>query len=94
MNQILADDCLYADSHLPDPIITKEAHCLFIDRFKDKFPDLNLKLVSPPNLHHGYFRFKWQILKADGNLFTQGSFFGEIDEQQHITELVGFVDTN
>ena len=94
INRVLAEDCLYADSHLPDPITGKQSHCLFIDRFKDKFPDLNLKLVSPPDLHHNYFRFNWQILKSDGNLFTQGSFFGEINEQQQITKLVGFVDTN
>ena len=92
LSSILAENCLYADSHLPDTIVGKESHCLFIDRFKTKFPDLSLKLVASPDLHHGYFRFNWQILKADGNLFTQGSFFGEIDEQEKITKLVGFVD--
>ena len=92
MNRILAQDCLYADSHLPDPIIGTESHCLFIDRFRDKFPDLGLNLISLPDFHHGYFRFRWQILKSDGNLFTQGSFFGEINEQQQITKLVGFVN--
>ncbi|MGF1542418.1 MAG: transposase [Pleurocapsa sp.] len=94
MNQVLAENCLYVDSHLPDPIISRESHCLFIDRFKDKFPDLSLKLIAPPDSHHGYFRFNWQILKGDGNLFTQGSFFGEIDRQNQITKLVGFVDLN
>ncbi|GAB4526756.1 MAG: nuclear transport factor 2 family protein [Pleurocapsa sp.] len=92
MNRILAEKCLYVDSHLPDPIVGRESHCLFIDRFKDKFPDLSLKLIATPDLHHGYFRFNWQIIKADGNLFTQGSFFGEINEENQITKLVGFVD--
>ena len=92
MDKVLADNCLYADSHLPDPITGKESHCLFIDRFRDKFPDLSLKLVASPDSHHGYFRFDWQMLKPDGNIFTQGSFFGEIDEGDKITKLVGFVN--
>ncbi|MEM8672521.1 MAG: hypothetical protein AAGF83_01420 [Cyanobacteria bacterium P01_G01_bin.67] len=73
-------NCLSVDSHFPDPIQERASHCSFIDRFKDQFPDLSLNLISASNLHHGYFRFEWQILKPDGNLFTQGSFFGEIDK--------------
>lgn len=92
MTQILDERCLYVDSHLPDHITNRESHCQFIDRFKDKFPDLSLKLIASPDLHHGYFRFNWQILKPDGNLFTQGSFFGQINEDNKITKLVGFVD--
>ena len=94
MTKLLAEKCLYVDSHLPDTINTREQHCEFIDRFRDKFPDLSLKLSSSPDIHHGYFRFKWQMLKANGDLFTQGSFFGEINEQSQITKLVGFVDEN
>ena len=92
MTKVLAENCLYVDSHLPDPIASRELHCQFIGRFKDKFPDLRLNLVSLPDCHHGYFRFNWQMLKSDGNLFTQGSFFGEINEQNKITKLVGFVN--
>ena len=94
LSNILADNCLYADSHLPDPITGKESHCWFIDRFKAKFPDLSLNLLAPPDIHHGYFRFNWQILKSDGNIFTTGSFFGAIDEEDKITKLVGFVNEN
>jgi hypothetical protein len=94
MTQVLAEHCLYVDSHLPDPISSRELHCQFIDRFKDKFPELKLNLASSPDSHHGYFRFAWQMVKPNGDLFTQGSFFGEIDEQHQITKLVGFVDEN
>lgn len=94
MTKVLAENCLYVDSHLPEPIVTRELHCQFIDRFQDKFPDLSLNLTSSPNSHHGYFRFSWQMLKPNGDLFTQGSFFGEVDEQHKITMLVGFVDEN
>jgi flagellar basal body L-ring protein FlgH len=34
------------------------------------------------------------MVEPNGNLFTQGSFFGEINEQHQITKLVGFVDEN
>jgi flagellar basal body L-ring protein FlgH len=34
------------------------------------------------------------MVKPNGNLFTQGSFFGEINEHNQITKLVGFVDEN
>ncbi|MEN9871586.1 MAG: hypothetical protein RLZZ171_2578 [Cyanobacteriota bacterium] len=94
MTKVLAENCLYIDSHLPEPITSRELHCQFIDRFRDKFPELSLNLASSPNSHHGYFRFAWQMLKSNGDLFTQGNFFGEINEQNQITKLVGFVDEN
>ena len=94
MTKVLAENCLYVDSHLPEPIATRELHCQFIDRFRDKFPDLSLNLASSPNSHHGYFRFSWQMLRPNGDLFTQGSFFGEVNEQHKVTKLVGFVDEN
>ncbi|MEM8780082.1 MAG: transposase [Cyanobacteria bacterium P01_G01_bin.49] len=94
MTKVLAENCLYIDSHLPDPITGKELHCQFIDRFREKFPDLSLNLVASPDSHHGYFRFSWQMFKSNGEIFTQGSFLGEINEQDKITKLVGFVDKN
>lgn len=94
MTKVLAQNCLYIDSHLPETITNRELHCQFIDRFREKFPELNLKLASSADSHHGYFRFAWQMFKSNGDLFTQGSFFGEIDEQDQITKLVGFVDEN
>ncbi len=94
MTKVLAENCVYIDSHLPDPITNRDVHCQFIDRFRDKFPELKLNLTSSPDSHHGYFRFGWQMLKSNGDIFTQGSFFGEINEQNKITKLVGFVDEN
>jgi hypothetical protein len=34
------------------------------------------------------------MLKPSGDIFTQGSFFGEINPQHQITKLVGFVNEN
>ena len=93
MTKVLAENSLYFDSHLPEPIVNRELHCQFIDRFRNKFTDLSLNLTSAPDSHHGYFRFNWQMLKSKGDIFIQGCFFGEIDEQHQITKLVGFVDT-
>lgn len=94
MTKVLAENCIYIDSHLPETITNRKLYCQFINRFCEKFPELNLNLVSAPDSHHGYFRFAWQMLKPNGDLFTQGSFFGEINEQDQITKLVGFVDEN
>lgn len=94
MAKVLAENCFYVDSHLPEPIMNSKLHCLFIDRFRDKFPDLSLNLISSPDSHHGYFRFSWQMLKLNGEIFTQGSFFGEINKQDKITKLIGFVTEN
>jgi hypothetical protein len=94
MTKVLAENCIYIDSHLPETITNRKLYCQFINRFREKFPELNLNLVSAPDSHHGYFRFAWQMLKPNGDLFTQGSFFGEINEQDQITKLVGFVDEN
>ncbi|MEM9509214.1 MAG: transposase [Cyanobacteria bacterium P01_E01_bin.35] len=92
--KVLSENCLYIDSHLPEPITGRELHCQFIARFREKFPELTLYLVSAPDSHHGYLRFGWQLLKANGEIFTQGSFFGEINKQDQITKLVGFVDVD
>lgn len=94
MTEVLSENCLYFDSHLPEPIATRELHCQFIDRFRDKFPDLSLNLVASPNSHHGYFRFNWQMVKSNGDIFIEGCFFGEIDESDRIAKLVGFINEN
>lgn len=92
MTKLVAEDCLYADSHLPEPIITRELHYQFIDRFRQKFPDFSLVLVSSPESHHNFFRFAWKLVKSDGTSFSEGSFFGELNQQGEILKLVGFVD--
>ncbi len=94
MEKVLAQNCVYFDSHLPEPTEGRDLHCQFIDRFRDKFSDLSLELTSTPDAHHGYFRFTWKMLKGDGNIFVQGTFFGDLDPQDKITKLVGFVDKN
>ena len=91
ISQVLAPNCIYADSHLPDLIATRELHSHFIDQFKRKFPELKISLVAEPDIHHGFFRFSWQLAQPSGDLFTKGIFFGETNSSQEITKLVGFV---
>ena len=92
ITQVLAPNCIYADSHLPDLIETSELHSSFIDQFKSKFPELKISIMGTPDIHHDFFRFHWQLSKPNGDIFTQGSFFGEINQANQITKLVGFVD--
>jgi hypothetical protein len=92
MQAVVADDCYYADAHLPDALTTKEAHNQFITQFRTKFPDFSLQLNSLPQGHHNYYRFGWQLLKADGSVFTKGMYFGEIDDEGKICKIIGFVD--
>lgn len=92
MSKVLAPNCLYADSHLPDLIKTPELHSQFISQFRRKFPELKISLVSTPDIHHDFFRFRWQLTKPKGNIFTQGMFFGEFNQEHEIVKLVGFVD--
>ena len=92
INKILAPDCLYADSHLPDLIETRELHSSFIDKFKSKFLELKIILVDAPDIHHGFFRFRWQLVKPNKDTFTKGMFFGETNQDGQISKLVGFVD--
>lgn len=94
MTRALAPNCVYFDSHLPEPTQGIHLHCQFIQRFRDKFSDLSLQLTSTPSSHHGYFRFQWKMIKGDGNVFIQGSFFGELDQENKIAKLVGFIDEN
>ncbi|CDN16397.1 MAG: transposase [Richelia sp.] len=91
MTKVLANNSLYFDSHLPEPILNRESHCQFIDRFRNKFPNITLSLTSAPDSHHGHFRFNWQMLQSNGDVFVKGCFFGEIDDKYKITKLVGFV---
>jgi SnoaL-like domain len=92
MQEVVADDCDYADAHLPDALVGREQHNLFIERFRSKFPDFSLQLATPAQGHHGYYRFNWQLLAADGKIFTQGAYFGEINSEGKICKLIGFVD--
>ena len=92
IKEVLTPDCIYADSHLPDLIETSEQHSGFIERFKSKFPELKISLVDTPDIHHGFFRFRWQLSQPNGNIFTKGIFFGEINSEHKITKLIGFVD--
>ena len=92
IDKVLAANCIYADSHLPQLIETRELHSSFIDQFKSKFPELKISLVATPDIHHGFFRFRWQLAQPNGDIFTQGIFFGEINQDNQITKLVGFVD--
>ena len=92
LDKVLASDCIYADSHLPDLVETKELHGQFIDKFRSKFADLQISLVGDIDAHHNFFRFRWQLAKPAEEVFTQGMFFGEVDDQQKISKLVGFVE--
>ena len=92
IDKVLASNCIYADSHMPDLIETSELHSEFIDRFKSKFPELKISMVNTPDIHHGFFRFRWQLTQPNGDVFTKGIFFGETNPENKITKLVGFVD--
>jgi len=92
ISKVLSSNCIYADSHLPNLIETRELHSRFIDQFKSKFPELKISLVAEPDIHHGFFRFRWQLAQPNGDTFTQGIFFGETNSSQEISKLVGFVD--
>lgn len=92
INNVLASDCIYADSHMPNLIETSGLHSGFIDQFKSKFPELKINLVDTPDIHHGFFRFHWQLTQPNGDIFTKGIFFGETNSEKKITKLVGFVD--
>ncbi len=92
MQAVIADDCYYADAHLPDALVGKELHDRFVTQFRDKFPGFSLHLASPAQEHHGYFRFGWQMLKPDNSVFVKGMYFGEINSQSKICKIIGFVD--
>ncbi|NJM75947.1 MAG: SnoaL-like domain-containing protein [Acaryochloridaceae cyanobacterium RU_4_10] len=92
MQAIVADNCYYADAHLPDALTSREAHDRFITQFRTKFPDFSLQLDSPTQGHHGYYRFGWQLLKVDGSVFTKGMYFGEINDEGKICKIIGFID--
>jgi hypothetical protein len=94
MAEVVADNCYYADAHLPDALTDRVSHDRFVNVFRTKFPDFSLKLASVPQSHHGYFRFGWQLIKSDGSIFTQGVYFGEIDRAGKISKIIGFVDDN
>ena len=92
IDRVLDPKCIYADSHLPNLIKTSKLHSEFIDRFKQKFPELKISSIDTPSIHHGFFRFSWQLTKPNGDIFTQGVFSGEINQEHKISKLVGFVD--
>ncbi|MDJ0597249.1 MAG: transposase [Crocosphaera sp.] len=94
MKKVLAENCLYLDSHLAEPVDNLETHCQLIESFKEKFPDISLQLSSPPDSHHSHFKLPWKMVKKNGEVLIKGQFFGEVNQQNQITKLVGFIDKN
>ncbi len=52
MKKVLAENCLYLDSHLPEPVDNIETHCQLIESFRAKFPEISLQLSAAPDSHH------------------------------------------
>ncbi|CCQ64168.1 hypothetical protein [Crocosphaera watsonii] len=92
MKKVLAENCLYLDSHLPKPVDNIETHCQLIESFREKFPEISLQLSTAPDSHHGHFKLTWKMVTKNGDVFLGGNFFGEVNQQTKITKLVGFVD--
>ncbi len=92
MKKVLAENCLYLDSHLPEPVDNIETHCQLIESFRAKFPEISLQLSTAPDSHHGYFKLAWKMVKKNGDVLMEGNFFGEVNQLNKITKLVGFVD--
>jgi transcriptional regulator with XRE-family HTH domain len=55
-----------------------------------QFPGHQFRRSSLIDEHHGHFRFAWQLVAADGSVTLTGLDVGQLGEDGHLAQIVGF----
>lgn len=83
-----ADDGIYQDEQ--SRYEGRDALAAGITDFFAQNPGASIVLASGIHVHHNVFRFRWEMLDADGNVQMEGMDFGELAEDGRIRKIVGF----
>lgn len=88
LERVWAPDGAYSD---PAPTHAEGRGALSetIDRLQRQLPGARFR-CGAAQAHHGFFRFGWVMLGADGGERLRGTDFGELDAEGRIRRIVGF----
>jgi hypothetical protein len=61
-----------------------------IEKVLARRPGARVIRTSAVDAHHGFVRFAWRVVQADGTLLPEGIDFAEVDNDGAIRGVVGF----
>jgi len=83
-----ADDGVYCD---PTARVRGRAGLAeHIGGFQEQFAGCRIELTTAPDEHDGYVRFGWRIVRDGGDQVSEGTDFGELDDDGRLRRIVGF----
>ena len=83
-----ADDGVYCD---PTAIVEgRDALVAHIAGFQQQFPGARIDETSGADDHHGWLRFSWRMVGADGAPVMDGFDVGELAPDGRLRRIVGF----
>lgn len=88
LDQVWAADGVYCD-----PVARVEGRDGLADHiggFREQMAGHAIRMTSGVEDHHGWFRFAWQLVGADGGSVMDGFDVGELDGDGRIRRIVGF----
>ena len=87
LEQCWAEDGQYTDPNTVLKGRAEVAECIV--KFQQRLPGARF-VASKPNMHHGFLRFAWQLLLADGTVRNEGMDFAELGPDGRFRTIVGF----
>lgn len=88
VKQALAEDALMA--YAPFAARGWEDISKLIATYREQSPGYRIDLTSNVEEHHGWVRFGWRMLDADGSLLGEGEDVGAIGDDGRFTTIIGF----
>jgi len=58
--------------------------------YRQQSPGVSIELTSNVEEHHGWVRFGWRMLDADGSVLGEGEDVGEVADDGRFTRMLGF----
>ena len=81
------------EGRLVDPPLEARGHQAISDQAATllaQFPQHRFERSTPVDAHHGFLRYGWRLLDANGAAVLQGVDFAELDAQDRLLSVVGF----
>jgi hypothetical protein len=81
------------EGRLVDPPLEARGHQGIADQaatLLSQFPQHRFERSGAVDAHHGFVRYGWKLLDANGAAVLQGVDFAELDAQGRLAKVVGF----
>ncbi|MGG6269395.1 nuclear transport factor 2 family protein [Leptolyngbya sp. AN03gr2] len=87
----LAEEIVYLDPHVSEPIQGIEGMQALIERFRGRF-DHKLEPDGEIDTHHQVFRLRWRLQRETGEVLSRGLMVGDLSTSGVLQRIVHFVD--